>query len=317
MWEIFKEEWLPGVVALTFGVCSALWLITRTQRRDLGEDLDATLVDLEESVEHAIAQLRDLEQQKHLLERTVYDEQKTEFEKRAAHAMRMLEDKQKKFKQAKKMKKTSKKDSTKGEVTSGAIGFFASRPQLKGFLWGGILMSALFLLWRLVEEEQKPRAMPMQQTQNNPAAQNNNPNAADGELMGWISKLKENPKDLDTMAKLVKRLLRTQMFSEASILIERARAIDAQRVDFQVYEAVFKSAKGDQEGANTALDALVSAYPEAAEAWFFRGMLAMQSGKSERMQESFERYVEVAPEGPKKERIKRMLAGGGIQMPQN
>ena len=43
----------------------------------------------------------------------------------------------------------------------------------------------------------------------------------------------------------------------------------------------------------------------------------MQSGKAERMQESFERYVDVAPDGPKKERIKRMLAGGGIQMPQN
>ena len=144
-----------------------------------------------------------------------------------------------------------------------------------------------------------------------------NPHTGDSELMEWISKLKENPKDLDTMAKLVKRLLRTQMFKEAAILIERARAIDSERVDFQVYEAVLTSAKGDQEGAEQALDALVSAYPDAEDAWFFRGMLAMQSGKAERMQESFERYVDIAPDGPKKERIKRMLAGGGIQMPQN
>ena len=317
MWEIFKEEWLPGVLALAFGACFALWLVTRTRRRDIGEDLDATLADLEEAVEHAIAQLRDLEQQKSLLELRVYEEQKSEFERRAAHAMRELEGKQKKLKQENKMKKSTKKDSVKDEGATGVVGFFASRPQLKGFLWGGILVSSIFLLWRLVEDEQKPRAQPMQQTQSNTVSQKDNPHTGDGELMEWISQLKENPKDLDTMAKLVKRLLRTQMFNEASILIERARAIDAERVDFQVYEAVLKSAKGDQEGANTALDALVSAYPDAAEAWFFRGMLAMQSGKSERMQESFERYVEVAPEGPKKERIKRMLAGGGIQMPQN
>ncbi len=308
------EEWLHGSIATLMGLAFGLWVITRYRTKDFGDDLDATLADLEEAVEHAISQLRDLEQQKHLLAASVYEEQKVEFERRAGQAMKELEAKQKKAEQEKKMQKTKNKTSKKDDEVSGALGFLAARPELKGFLWGGVLVTAIFLLWRFVEQEQKPREDPMPQARNEASA---NPHSGDGELMEWIAKLKENPKDLDTMAKLVKRLLRTQMFKEAAILIERARAVDAERVDFQVYEAVLKSANGDQEGADQALDALVSAYPDAEEAWFFRGMLAMQSGKAERMQESFERYVDVAPDGPKKERIKRMLAGGGIQMPQN
>ena len=314
MWEIFKEEWLHGTIATLMGLVCGLWVITRYRTKDFGDDLDATLADLEEAVEHAISQLRDLEQHKHLLAASVYDEQKIEFERRAGQAMQELEEKQKKAEQEKKMQKTKNKTSKKEDEASGFLGFLAARPQLKGFLWGGVLVTAIFLLWRLVEQEQKPREDPMPQASNEASS---NPHTGDSELMEWISKLKENPKDLDTMAKLVKRLLRTQMFKEAAILIERARAIDSERVDFQVYEAVLTSAKGDQEGAEQALDALVSAYPDAEDAWFFRGMLAMQSGKAERMQESFERYVDIAPDGPKKERIKRMLAGGGIQMPQN
>ena len=316
MWEVFKAEWLPGTVAISLGIVSALWLITRARRMDIGDDLDATLADLEEAVEHAIAQLRDLEQQKNILEISVYEQQKEEFESIAARALKELNIKAKTMEQEKNIKKSNNKKTRKEKSTFGILDFFSTRPQLKGFLWGSILVGSIFFLWRLVEVEQKPRQEPVRAAEASPPGNQDNPHSGDGELMGWITKLKENPQDLDTMAKLVKRLLRTQMFSEAAILIERARAIDAERVDFQVYEAVLLSAKGDNDAANRALDALVSAYPDAVEAWFFRGMLAMQSGKSERMRESFERYVEVAPDGPKKDRIQRMLDGGGIQMPQ-
>ena len=41
----------------------------------------------------------------------------------------------------------------------------------------------------------------------------------------------------------------------------------------------------------------------------------MQSGDNAGMKSSFEQYVALAPDGPKKDRIKRMLGGGAMQMP--
>ena len=68
-------------------------------------------------------------------------------------------------------------------------------------------------------------------------------------------------------------------------------------------------------GAFTALDSVIDTHPKYADAWFFRGMLGMQSSKSNVMRESFEKYVEYAPDGPKKERIRGMLRGEGMKMP--
>jgi tetratricopeptide (TPR) repeat protein len=134
------------------------------------------------------------------------------------------------------------------------------------------------------------------------------------ELKGIIAK---DPNNVAALVELGHLHLRVQDIQAAKIVTEQALALDPDNLEALTHAAVVKSGMGDSEGAFAGLDAVVTKDSTFHEAWFFRGMLSMQAGKSEQMKESFEAYIKHAPESPRKERIKKMLAGGGIQMPRN
>ena len=135
------------------------------------------------------------------------------------------------------------------------------------------------------------------------------------EINALLSKLKENPEDIPSMNRLARILLRQQMFREAEIIGGRVLQLDAENIDAKVHSAMLTGAKGDAEAALAELTALVEKHPTHADAWFFRGMLGMHSQKSDIMKESFEKFVEHAPPSARKERIRGMLRGEGIKMP--
>ena len=197
-------------------------------------------------------------------------------------------------------------------------GFFQSRPQLKGFLWGMLLMGVGFGLYVSVSTQAVPRAPGGGMTGAQPAQPAPAQAQAGGqntEVQGLLEKLKANPKDVDSMARLGRILLFQQLHTEAKMVTERALQIEPDHVGAQINQAMVTAGQGDAAGALTQLNAVLKRDPKSYDAWFFKGMLSMQSGDNDGMKNSFEQYVALAPDGPKKDRIKRMLGGGAMQMP--
>ena len=244
-----------------------------------------------------------------------YQSQKEKLEKEATEALRERDAKL----QAKLQAKREKKEQSKMSESPKTEGFFQSRPQLKGFLWGTLLMAVGFGLYVSVSTQAVPRvpgggmtgAQPAQPAQPAPAAAA----GQNSEVQGLLDKLKENPKDVDSMARLGRILLFQQLHTEAKMVTERALQIDPGHIGSQINQAMVTAGKGDAASALTQLNAVLKRDPKSYDAWFFKGMLSMQSGDNDGMKKSFQQYVALAPDGPKKDRIKRMLGGGAMQMP--
>ena len=133
-----ETSMIPGAIALVIGSVSALLVTSRIARKasDSDTDTDTPVLDLEEEVGHAVLMLRDLEHHKNRIDPASYQAQKEKLEKEAAQALRQR-DAQVKAIQEKKEVKTMSQDQESG-------GFLHNRPQLKGFLWGALVMSVGF-----------------------------------------------------------------------------------------------------------------------------------------------------------------------------
>ena len=305
-----ETSMIPGVIALVAGGISALVVASRLSKSDADSETDTPVLDLEEEVGHAVLMLKDLEHHKGRIDPESYQSQKEKLEKQAAEALRERD--------AKIQAKKNKKEQAKMSQNEKSEGFFQSRPQLKGFLWGTVLMGIGFGLYVSVSTQAIPRApgAGMTGAQPEPMAQAQAPaNGQSSEVQELLEKLKANPTDVDSMARLGRILLFQQLHTEAKMVTERALQIAPDHIGAQINQAMVTAGQGDAAGALTQLDAVLKRDPKSYDAWFFKGMLSMQSGDNSGMKKSFEQYVALAPDGPKKDRIKRMLGGGAMQMP--
>jgi cytochrome c-type biogenesis protein CcmH/NrfG len=134
----------------------------------------------------------------------------------------------------------------------------------------------------------------------------------DPELQQLQDRITQNPNDLEALQRLSHRLLKAMMLEEAKVLNQRALKVAPEDPESLVHAAVIQSGTGDAPGGMKALEEVLVKHPAFAEGWFFKGMLHMQAGDSVQMRRSFEKFVEHAPEGAQKERIKGMLAGGAV-----
>lgn len=314
-------SWLPALVATLAGAVAAL-VASRFAAKPAADraELEARLRDLEERIEHAVAQLKDFELQRDKIEPQFYAAQRLDYEARAAQAMRERDALLVAMRApapaeaAPGQSADARRVARQGEV-SPAVGFLAARPALRGALWGGGVVAIVGLLVGSLLVEGQPRAPGGSVTGN---AQSGAPAAdraeepVDPELEALIAKLDANPNDLEALLQLTRRLLHGQMLSEAEVLVQRALSLAPTNPMAQTYEAVLMSAKGDTIGAVAKLDAVTRAHPTLADAWFFRGMLGMQSENDALMRESFEKYVANAPAGPQRDRIKAMLESGAM-----
>lgn len=299
-----EQHWGSGPLFLALGItigAIAVWLASR--RTNLAADRDMQLRDLDERIEHAVAQLRDLQLQVARIEPGFFAEQKVALEGMAAQALRERDDVVKGVKADVIDSGPDRAKRVKGSEVSRTVAWFDARPwarPLVGIL--GVFAVLAVLAYSLATEhhEREPQRGPMQTA----GGQQGGP---DAEVQAMIARLQKDPKDVDAMVTLTKRLLRAQMFEEAAQMIARIRAVEPGNASAKVFSAVMLAAQGQGVAANEQLDAVTRESPGLADGWFFRGMLAMQAGDTSRMRESFERYLGVAPEGPQKERIRGML----------
>ncbi|MEE2962115.1 MAG: tetratricopeptide repeat protein [Myxococcota bacterium] len=288
--------WVPQILtASCLGIILGTLGIWQLRKERSDSSLSEALHNSEESFNHRIAMLRDLESQKQRLTKAYYHTAKTNLEQQAAKHLKKREEMQTKLAEA-----SARNRQTINQTTPG---FLKRTPQLAGFFWGVGLCSLIGGLVWSVGEQAAPRAPMMQSPTNSPP-----PSNGGGEVQAQLEFLKQNPNDVDAMVKLTRTLLLQQMFSEAQALNQRALEINPEHVGAKIQAAVLLGAQGDTEGALNALVVIGEAHPDAHDTWFFQGMLKMQSGDKEGMKISFRKFVETAPKSPRRDRIQQMLS---------
>ncbi len=237
-----------------------------------------------------------------------------------------------KKKKAAKAKSVPKTASAEPEVATAEGGFLARNPQLLGAIWGAGTVAVVAGLFFSVSAEQTARApggsitgntqpgqssAPMAQRPSDatPIAQTSsqaNAPAASGDpkIQEMMDRVEKDPNDIEAMNYLTGRLVLGGAMPEAQRLNTRVLEIDPKNVQGKTWAAMIESAKGDVAAAVSALEAIIKEHDEdAPDAYFFRGMLAMQGGDQPTMKKYWSRFVEVAPPSPRRDRIAQMLQG--------
>ncbi len=302
--ELFAQM-LPG--ASIIAVASAAGLVLA--RRWGGEAHEgAAKDDLDERLGHLLAHLRDLDEQQHRLTPESYTSERSRIEAQAAALMRQRERAEATPARQKKVEAPAAADPI--------IGFFGRHPEWKGALWGGGLVAILGFLYITVVAEQRPREPGGSLTGGGapmmgggaPAMGGGGQASMDPEVQALLQRLREAPTDITALVRLGHVVLRAQMLEEARVLTERALQLDPDNLEARVHDAVVVASQDPARGKQK-LEAVLQMDPKLAEAWLFRGMMAMQSGDQAVMRESFSQFVTHAPEGPQRDRIKAMLDG--------
>ncbi|MEM6533220.1 MAG: hypothetical protein AAF654_11375 [Myxococcota bacterium] len=312
---IEAEVWLNGFLAIAAGLVIGGIVVARLIKRGAaGVDLEMQLNDIDEQLEHMVAQLRDLEQQRERSAEAYYVEEKALYEGKAAALMRERDVVVGRLEElgpdaeAIEAEPTRKPKKASAEVTP-AVGFFSARPQLTGALWGaGIVLVVGGLFWS-VSTEQTARAPGGSMTGNTQPGQvpNDRPTPKNPQLAAMMERLEKNPDDIDALNNMTRQLLFGQMFNEASQLNNKVLSLDGENLLGLTYAAVLKAARGDPAAAKQDLEDLIEKNPKHADGHFFRGMMAMQSGDRAVARESWARFVEFAPPSPRRDRIQKML----------
>ena len=192
-----------------------------------------------------------------------------------------------------------------GRPATSVPSFLHRHPKLVGGLWGAGLSALALFLFTTVRDGSTPRPAPPMAAPAEAAA--GGPELDRERFLALQQQLQQNPNDVPALLELSHMLLRVQMLEEAQVLNDRALSLDDHNLEALTHAAVLAASRGDHDGAQVGLKAVLNKDPGFAEAWFFRGMLSMQKGDMPTMQESLRQFVRYAPEGAQKERVRAML----------
>jgi hypothetical protein len=234
--------WLPGVLALIFGGGIGLIMSSKIKATPGKQnELETTLADLEERANHYIALLRDLKEQEARLAPQNYATQKQGLEQLAAEALRHRDGKLKAAAQPQKTKASAGRpgESQKVVEKKEIDGFFAKRPQLKGFMWGVGTLAVGVFLYTLVQEVARPREESGSVTGNSSmmkaSSQSSSPSlqAARRQAEAYLARLKDDPNDVDAMLGLGHLLIEAGATHEARAVLSQVKKIapDHQGID--------------------------------------------------------------------------------------
>jgi tetratricopeptide (TPR) repeat protein len=269
------------LIAIGVGLVAGILLVMRTRGDDDKDELDNELTDLEERKAHAVAQLRELELQRHKMDPEAYEQQRAEQEQVAAGALRERDRLLKKPGQA----ASPQKGARRGAAWTVALVLFHG-----------------LMLWIISPDEIPPAsAMPTE-----PAAQHPAP-AVSPELAEVWRQLQTNPTDVDALVRGATLLAVAERLDEARQYVERALQLDPEHPGALAQYAALLASAGRAPEALARLDTLVEKHPTMVEAWSLRSLVAMQTGDMEKARDSLGVYMKLAPEGEAKEQVRAML----------
>ncbi len=164
-------------------------------------------------------------------------------------------------------------------------------------------MGVIAFLFFSLKQEEKARP-PIEPPQARPMASESEETV---DIKALVEHLQKNPRDIKVINQLAHTLLKMQMLKEAEQVTLRALEVAPQDAEALIHNAVIRAGKGETKEGIDELQSILEKHPNNEEGWFFLGMLSMQSGDSKTMQKAFKRFVEIAPPGPKRDRIQAML----------
>ncbi len=286
--EHAATDWLPGLKVLGAAVSVALFYLFRSKRLQLDAPKPESLDDLDARYQSLLEQLRTHVANKHLLGAEEFAREKTKLELGAAEILRARDGK--KHEEVKKQARIEKQ-------ATAAPTLATKHPALMGALVGGAVVAFVALLgWQLTQATtEKPEAMPQQMgPAGNPPMQQRP--QSDARIDALAAKVQSNPDDVDAVSALGIQLIRRQAFDDAMPLIKRATFLDPFNPRGRVGRAVGRALDGDIKGSIDELESLGGKYPEAYDALYFAGMLAMEDNDQRRALRNLELYVELAPQ---------------------
>lgn len=298
-----ETHWGPGIIVVVAGVVVALVLLFLARKKTAPiEEKDDRLADHERKVQALLEQLRELNQDSHLMPEADFKAEKARLEAEAAAALRARDEYAGALVTANRMAEKAA-PGKKAEAAPAPAGFLAQNPQLKGALWGASIVGFFVLLGLLLTQETKPREEmgggPMTGGGSTSAMGGQQQNAAmdaeEHEFQELQKKLQQNPDDLELSARVAHELLRRQDFNGAGALTDRALTIDPFHTEARVHHEVLRGLKGDAMGALDQLEKIGKAQPDGDEALLFAGALAMEVNDPRRALRNFESYASITP----------------------
>lgn len=293
--------WWPAVVALGFGAVAGLLLVTSLPPRRHKDDPDsgraAQRADDERELQAVLASLADLEERQAAVTPTFFQEEKQRLEARAVALL----------KRSRQAPASAAAPKTAQQMRhSPVIHFLYQRPRLRRAGW--VLLGTLLLGFLAINLREAAQFSPRSEA----AAMGASPmggqeSVSEAELGALKERLQRDANDVSALLRVAHLALRAQQFEEAEAFNRRAMSLAPGSAEGRVHEAMLMAKDGDADGANARLKDITQQDPGMAEAWFFRGMLGMQSGDMSTMREAFTQFMAVAPDGPQKDRVRAML----------
>lgn len=297
--------WWPAFVALGFGAVAGLLLVSslppRRKQDDPCDQSAAQRADDERELQASLASLAELEERQAQVTPAFFEDEKHRLEARAVALL-------KRNRQAAPARAPTAPATATAEQMrhSLVLHFFYQRPRLRRAGWA--LLSALvigFLTFNLREASQfAPRS---EAGAMGAAPMGGQEATSEAELESLKERLQRDANDVSALLRVAHLALRAQQFEEAEAFNKRAMLLAPGSAEGRVHEAMLMAKDGDAAGATARLKEITQQDPGMAEAWFFRGMLGMQSGDTDTMREAFTQFLAVAPDGPQKERVRAML----------
>lgn len=288
--EHAATNWLPGLMVLAAGAAVALAYLFGSKRLQVDAPKPETLDDLDARYQSLLEDLRTHVANKHLLPADEFAREKARLEMAAAEILRSRDGK----------KHEEVKKQARVERAAAAAPTLASKnPALMGALMGAAVVAFFALLgWQLTQSAtEKPDQGGMRGMggpQGNPPMQQRP--QVDSKLDALAAKVQSNPDDVEAVSSLAIHLIKRQAFDDAQPLIKRVTFLDPFHPKGRVGRAVGRALDGDLKGSIDELEALAARYPEAYDASYFAGMLAMEDNDQRRALKNLEQYVALAPQ---------------------
>ena len=320
--------WAPALLAVALGAAFGLTWALQLAARSYLTSLPASVADPvqnetetvtsmgdargpaeddERELDATLASLRELEEGRARLSQAGYEEEKARLEARAVallQATRSEAEARAKQRSAPAGKTAARP--TPARPRSAMVAFVADRPVVRRALWVASLAAIVaFLAYDLRQNMAPASAMAPGEASMATGPAGDMPSAE--ELASLRARIEADPNDGEALLRVAHLALRAQQFAEAEAFNRRAMAVLPRSLEGRTHLAVLKAKDGDTQAALSGLHEVVQEDPGFAEAWFFRGMLGMQSGDMDTMREAFGQFVVVAPDGPQKERVRAML----------
>jgi len=337
-----ETDWLPGIIALALGLIGGviLWLLAGRKGAAPVQvhGHAARIDDLRARKETLIARLRELqieiEMEKDPAVAARLNQERSRLEMEAAEVLRDLhraesDEGAAAAPESPAVPSSGAAPAVDGRAAAAAAlpagrGFFASRPVLRGFLWGAgsatfLFALAFFLLDFLPGGGSHVSRAPGGPMTGGDAVVADSARAGqaqpDPELEMLRSRVVAEPSNLEAKLDLAQGMIFRDLLVDAFGVVQEVSRVEPNNPRALTYEAVVRLAMGQGELSMELLDKAVKADPKLTEAWVRRGLTAFELERYQVAIDSWEEALAQRPDGapalrPVIEEARLRLSGG-------